>query len=206
MTRATLRRDLRLSAGKNDNQLLHEFVDMAEPRRGTGWASYDDSEYTSASPLSVSGGSTATLTIDGLGPQTNTAYLEDAAPIFSTANSTITGDTLGETFLCRLGFTARTTEDVFADLTGLVSALTMILLKDALKRLNTITTEADFDAFSQPGRDIIPFNGATRINRLFLIYTGDPVVSGGQFTVSPEYDTEFYDIDLSVQRIFRPES
>lgn len=73
---------------------------------GSGWMFYDDSEYTSGSPLSVNN-SRVQYTNDGDGANTN----KDSAPVgisdfWDTANNKITPENKGDAFELRIDFTA----------------------------------------------------------------------------------------------------
>lgn len=68
-----------------------------------GWAYYDDSQYTSGSPLSVPVGRTQ-LTINALGASNNTTYLPAGQSWWS--GNKITPGGVGDSYVLRLDFTA----------------------------------------------------------------------------------------------------
>jgi hypothetical protein len=90
-------------------QLTHttaEVEEGVERGMGIGWGVYDDSTYTSGSPLSVAS-ARVQLTIDGLGGATNTDYLpEGVTEFWNTTSNTIVAQRLGDAFDVRLGFKA----------------------------------------------------------------------------------------------------
>jgi hypothetical protein len=90
-------------------QTTAEVEEGVERGLGIGWAVYDDSTYTSASPLSIAS-TTTQVTIDGLGGSTNTTYLPDGVTEFwNTTSNTIVAERVGDAFDVRLGFKAKST-------------------------------------------------------------------------------------------------
>lgn len=71
-----------------------------------GWGMYDDSTHTLASPLAVNN-SRVQLTIDGLGPTTETAYLPSTGDLWDTTNNKITLNAVGDSFDLRVDFKAK---------------------------------------------------------------------------------------------------
>lgn len=190
----------RLSLAVND--AFEQVATGMEPRRGSGWTYFKDGQYTTGAPLAIDAGVRTKLTING-GAVANTARMEDSVSGWSTVNSTFTGETVGETFLIRLGMTARTTGDAFPDIVGLIGALPVPVLKTAMARENFARVEFDFGAILLPGDLRVPFTGDARLNALFMITTTSPVTAGSIY-LTPRYAIEVFDLDITSQRIYRP--
>lgn len=75
-------------------------------RTKIGWAVYEDSQYTSVSPLASSNANTQ-LTINGLGAGTTTTYLPtNVTELWNTTSNKIVADQLGDAYDVRLDFKA----------------------------------------------------------------------------------------------------
>jgi hypothetical protein len=85
---------------------------------GMGYGVYDDSTYTSASPLVIANTSTQ-ITIDGLGSSTYTDQLpEGVTEFWDSVTNRIVTDTVGDAFDLRLGFKAKSSAtNSFFDIT-----------------------------------------------------------------------------------------
>jgi hypothetical protein len=84
-----------------------QYEEAEERARGMGYGVYDDSTYTSASPLTIVNASTQ-LTIDGLGSSTYTDQLPaDIVKFWDSTTNRIVTDTIGDAFDIRLGFKAK---------------------------------------------------------------------------------------------------
>lgn len=84
---------------------VYDFT-VATIRAKIGWASYEDSQYTSGAPLNSSNANTQ-LTINGLGAGTNTTYLPVGVTEFwNTTSNKIVADELGDAYDVRLDFKA----------------------------------------------------------------------------------------------------
>ena len=93
-------------------------VDTLEHR--SGWAFYDDSEYTSSSPLNANNESVL-MTIDEQGSSNLTGYLPTDTVFY--ANDKITPENVGDTYALRLDFKAKGSSpadkfDVYIDIGG----------------------------------------------------------------------------------------
>lgn len=87
-------------------QTTNQVEEGVERAIGIGWAVYDDSTYTSGSPLTIASTRTQ-LAIDGLGGSTNKTYLPDGVTDFwNTTTNAIIAQRLGDAFDVRLGFKA----------------------------------------------------------------------------------------------------
>jgi len=79
---------------------------VAQLRAKIGWAIYEDSQYTSVSPLASSNANTQ-LTINGLGAGTTTTYLPTGVTeLWNTTSNKIVADELGDAYDVRLDFKA----------------------------------------------------------------------------------------------------
>jgi len=72
----------------------------------TGWGNYENSSYTSASPLALTASTRTKLTIDALGAGTNETYLPEAGSLWDNVNNKITPYTEGDMYDIRLRFKA----------------------------------------------------------------------------------------------------
>ncbi len=79
---------------------------VAKIRSVTGWAIYEDNQYSSGSPLTSNSAKTQ-VTINGNGSSTNTTYLPtDVTDFWSTVDNKITPAAEGDAYALRLDFTA----------------------------------------------------------------------------------------------------
>ena len=94
----------------------------------SGWAQYGDSQYTSASPLVVNQGNTATINIDGLGNTIKTQLPIGVNDFYDTVNSKITPVKEGDGYNFSLSFKGTTSSQngsatVFVDIGGAFTRL-----------------------------------------------------------------------------------
>lgn len=148
----------------------------------TGWGQYSDSTYTSGSPLSIAT-TTAQLTCDGAGTQTNTSYLPGGEDLWDTSTSKITPQTAFDFYIVRVTFTAdpATANDYFdlcLDIGGSIGEIwcqTQGFLKGA--------NPQDF-SFTIP------------------VYTGSTFLSnGGQLNLTTSGTIAFYDIGITICKV-----
>lgn len=181
-------------------------LDLSEPVRRSGWRNYHDSAKTSASPLSLAGGTRTRLTIDGLGARSDDTFAEalDYAPW---ASNTLMGEVEGETFILRLGMTVKTTTDMFSGITGLITALLTSVLKSSTEDENVLKIEIDFGTFSIEKTVAAPRKQGeiASVTEMFVLHTGPSVIDpGGTVHLTSKHNAEVYDVDLLVQRLFVP--
>ena len=178
----------------------------SEPARRTGWTNYHDGVKTLASPLSLTGGSRTQITIDGLGSRTNSTYA-DGITHAAWDNNRLKGETVGESFIVRLGFSVKTTEDMFSGITGLIASLATATLKAAVARENTVKIEFDFGIFAASTTVVAPReqNDTASVTELFMVHTSSIVIDpGGALYLTSKYDVDVWDFDLMVQRLYSP--
>ncbi len=73
----------------------------------TGWAQYNDDQYTSGSPLVITAGSTVTLTNNGA-TSIKTHLPDGITDLYDTVTNKITPENIGDTYLLRIDFTTFT--------------------------------------------------------------------------------------------------
>ena len=74
---------------------------------GQGWAYYTDSQYTAASPRTISGGARTQLTIDALGSETNESYRPPGTSTWwNTTTNRFMPSNLGDAYNLRFNLTA----------------------------------------------------------------------------------------------------
>jgi hypothetical protein len=149
-----------------------------------GWAYYQDSQYTSASPLNINS-TTTQITINGLGASTNTAFLPAGVSFFNTTTSEITPESVGDTFVLRFDF-----------------------------KLKSSSNNANFDvlvdigsaspSFSQTFTVTKGINTEQRYGVVIHLYCLNTfLANGGQIKMATTNSINFYDMGLLISRIHK---
>lgn len=154
----------------------------------TGWVQYADSTYTSGSPLAVASGVRTKLTNDG-GTEALTSQLPlDAAgnSMWDTTNSKIVPISENDGYDFRLNFVADPagTTDTFIEIELDIGGAVGVIFKKTVPLAKG--GAAQQVVFSAP------------------VYAGDTFfANGGEFYVTPDVNTDIYDISVHVSRTHR---
>lgn len=181
---------LRDKAGATVAGVTSSGEDVRLPYIHGGWVNVADSQYTSGSPLAITGGSSAQITINGLGAATNTTYADGMHSDVWSENR-FKPFALGEAYTLRLTLTAvQATSgsghyvtfeaDIGTDAVPFISASQSVPLIKGQGVPTLITIAAPFFCLDTFGR-----NGA----RLFL---------------RPSVDITAYGFAIFIQRTFQP--
>lgn len=158
-------------------------LDAAGSDPWTGWGQYSDSTYTSGSPLTVAT-TTAQLTCDGLGSQTNTSYLPlNSTGLWDTSTNKITPQTAFDFYIVRVTFTADpgTANDYFD------------LCLDIGGGIGQIWCET---------RGFLKGTAAQKFSFTIPVYTGSTfLANGGQLDLVTSGTIDFYDIGVTVCKV-----
>jgi len=162
-------------------QALKKKIDSLEQIHG--WAFYDDSQYTSGSPLNINNTRTQ-LTIDTLGSFNNTTYIPSGLSWFS--GNKITPTAIGDSYILRFDFTAvpSTPSDRFN-----------LELEIAV---GNIVYNQTFESTKGAG---IPYIYSISIP-IFCLATF--VANGGKFYVDTTDNMDFYNFGLFISRVSAP--
>ena len=199
---------LSASAGRDDNAILRAFARYLEPARGAGWISFTDTVFTSSAPLFCPGGVRTPVSFTYDAPDAGGAYAGD-----------MTGEVLredrfhglreGDAYLIRYGLTMRTAVDMQGPIRGVLSGtLSGNRVAEVAERQNDVRMGIDFGVFDASDYRTAPRKvGVNRdFTMLFLVQVrgaASPIITtGGQFYVEPEEDTEVFDLDVSIQRLY----
>lgn len=148
----------------------------------TGWEDYEDSTYTSTSPLALSAGVRTKVTIDGLGPSTNTTYSPVTAGLWDSTNNKITPENIGDMYDIRLRLKATP---------GATGGYVTFEL-DIGGTLGTILAQTQSY-----------IKGVAEVNMLFVstIFSLDTfVANGGSIYATSSVAADLYDIGLLINR------
>lgn len=153
--------------------------------RGTGWAFYDDSEYTELSPLNINN-DTAQITIDGLGAFTERRYLPYGVQDLW-VNDKIDPENIGDTYSFRLDLTAKagSNEDKFRVYVDIGDGGVVEILSQTFEINKNIGQTEDF-SYSVPLFTLATFN-----------------VNNGKIMIEMDDDIDFYNMGIFVQRIHK---
>lgn len=166
-------------------------IDTILDRLGLGWAYYDDSTYTSGSPLTSNNAKTQIL-IDGVGGDTVTSQLPSGVTaLWDAASDSITGVSEGDSLLVRLDITcAPASVNDFAELVFDIGSGSPIEI----------------------GRDTIRFSktGSTRFLRTYDLFCGSTFAANGckiYFDTSVSGDSiDIYDLGVKITRTYKARS
>ena len=92
-------RDIEITSDTN----IQDIQELELIQDAKGWAYYDDSTYTSGSPLNIDNARTA-ISIDGAGPTSESRFLPGDGELWDTSNNLIIGRNLGDVLTVRLDF------------------------------------------------------------------------------------------------------
>ena len=148
----------------------------------TGWGQYSDSTYTSGSPLSIAS-TTAQLTCDGAGSQTNTSYLPGGATLWDTSTNKITPQTAFDFYIVRVTFVAdpNTANDYFD------------LKLDIGGGIGVIWQET---------RGFLKGTNPQSFSFTIPVYTGSTfLANGGQLDITTSGTVTFYDIGITICKV-----
>lgn len=148
----------------------------------TGWASYEDAQYTSLSPLAVTSGVRTKLTIDALKATTETSYRPKASQLWNTGTNKITPYTVGDCYQLRLRFKAKpSTIDKIITLELDVGGALGVILSHT-QRFTKGTAEQDMVL------DVSTYALSTFVS------------NGGSIYITTTTDADVYDIGLFITR------
>lgn len=166
--------------------LISLFSSVSDLQSVAGWAYYDDSQYTSGSPLNINN-TTTQITINGLGSSTETSFLPLGASFFDTSTSKITPETLGESYLLRFDYKAiSATNNVQFNLQINIGGMSTVLVYDqTLSIIKGINTEQRYSI-------AIP---------IYCLSTF--LANGGVIQIQTVNNINFYDFGLFIGRTFK---
>lgn len=165
-----------------ENRLIIDY------RKAQGWAFYDDSTYTSGSPLNVNN-TRAQVSIDGLGSFTEKRFLPtDTSDFWDTTNDEITPENVGDAYEVRLDFTAvaGSNADKF-DIELDIGDGSSVIILDQTFEMNKGQGNIEVFAWNAP---------------IFTLETF--VANGGKFYINTTDDIDFYNFGLFIKRDFAP--
>ena len=93
--------------GTNTSNIATNVSDIADVSSISGWGSYTDNVYTTGSPLTVTQGNTGIIT-NSAATLINTYLPTGVSSFYNPATSRITPENLGDSYVVRVNFTART--------------------------------------------------------------------------------------------------
>lgn len=152
-----------------------------------GWAYYDDSQYTSGSPLNINN-TTTQVTIDGLGSSTELSYLPDGISFFDTTTSEITPENIGDSYILRFDFNA-------------ISASNNVLFDVEID----IGSGSPNLVYDQTLTIVKGSNTEQRYSLAIPIYTLNTfLTNGGKIKIATTNNVNFYDFGLFITRVSKP--
>lgn len=153
--------------------------------RATGWAFYDDSEYTEASPLNVNN-DVSQVTIDSLGSFTERRYLPYGVHDLW-VNDKIDPENIGDTYSFRLDLTAKagSNADKFRLYVDIGDGGVVEILSQTFE-INKNTGQTEDFSYSVPIFTLGTFNA-----------------NNGKIMIETDNDIDFYNMGIFIQRIHK---
>lgn len=147
------------------------------------YATYADTVYTSGSPLSVVADTRTKVTIDGLGPETDESTLPPSVSFWDTIGNEMTPQYETDSYNVRLTFKASTTPaNAFVDVDLDIGGATGVILQETKPLLRASS-------------------GTNWVTVTWPLYTGSIfVANGGEFYITPNEDTDFWDFGIYISR------
>lgn len=164
--------------------------DVAVPYPHSGWVNIADSQYTLGSPLAISAATKTQITVDGLGPTTNTTYA-DGMPASVWSDNRFKPSALGDAYNVRMTCTmAQATSgtghyvtfdaDIGTDETPFMASSQSIPLIKGQGVATLLTLSAPFFCLDTFGRN------------------------GARFYLTPSTDITAWGFAIFIQRTFTP--
>lgn len=173
------------------NDLLEKIltaINGGEEAAGTGWAQYSDTQYTSASPLTITEGNTAVITNNAVNSIT-THLPAGVTALYDPVTNKITPENSGDAYMIRVDFTAFSS--------NILGIATLEL------DIGSPQTEILRSGFTFPrGAGLL---NAIDVSTSSLVYTLDTfVANGGSLKLSSAVgNTSIFDIGLVISRIHK---
>lgn len=150
-----------------------------------GWAYYQDSAYTSGSPLTIAGGVRTKITINGLGTATRTTFLPKTVSKFWDTD-TIYPNAVGDIYECRLDLSCVTAGSNRHFDIELQVAVGNVIFAHTVSLTKGAGTEMNF-AVAMP------------------LYVGNTfLANGAQIYITPTNPIDFYDMGIMISRTSNP--